>query len=98
MVDTFNPDEWEVVWSGRDSMLPPRPSKPNPIWQEFPTSVYPDKRRYNKKDSSYWGSLKGNRPFKGTPKNVIIEPAECDVTDDFTLNGQLGPFSIRKVE
>ena len=36
-------DEYEVVWSGRDPLLPPRESKPHYTWVE-------PRRIWNKKD------------------------------------------------
>ena len=42
MIDTFNPDEWEVVWDGSKPLLPPRESKPDPTWE-------PSKRLYNRR-------------------------------------------------
>ncbi len=42
MVDRFDPNDYEVVWSGKDELLPPRTSHPDPTWE-------PGKRLYNKK-------------------------------------------------
>ncbi len=80
MIDPFNESEWEVVWSGSDPLLPPRPSKPNPIWEENPLTAEPLKRLYNKKNKEYWAiSKKGiapKRKVRPELQNVVIEGVE----------------------
>jgi hypothetical protein len=47
MIDTFNPDDWIVVWSGRGPLLPERESKPDPSWA--PGSQLFNRRHLDKK-------------------------------------------------
>ena len=56
-METEQKDELEVVWSGKDELLPPRDQKPNFTW------VAP-KRKYTRKD----GSDAGQGERKGRPQ------------------------------
>ena len=57
----FENDEWEVIWSGRDELLPSRPTKPDDLWQA-------PNRLYNKR-------VDGNTPPSGgeTEKAEVTE-------------------------
>lgn len=39
MTPTTSDDEFEVVWSGKDELLPPRPTKPGDTWVK-PSRLY----------------------------------------------------------
>lgn len=55
-------EEYEVIWSGGEGLIPERLTKPSGFWS-------PPKRLYNKK-SDYWTTPRGGEPVDkvdGTP-------------------------------
>lgn len=57
-----NPDDFEVVWSGRDPLLPPRNTKPDIAWE-------PPRRLYNREKTPV--VTIGER--SATPSQSVVE-------------------------
>ena len=76
-------DNYDIVWSGKDELLPPRESHTNPCWEVLADPLsdkevdgkLPQKRRYNKLNTEFWDRKSGGGPLPVQPSPPDQESA-----------------------